>query len=183
MPARIRFGPSGPAETAYSIFDSALAQPTNLWVDASTLVSDAEQIGSMLAPFRTVRQALAYIATQAGTAWSIRLGFGDYSGEGTLSLLPNKRYVFDGIFRSSVLMRLPPMLWTVSGAGTNYVQFRNVEAGLVTLVDGSPAAVTTVLVYENAACQGVNTFNPTPGGGVVTPAGASNVTAILRLAS
>lgn len=152
----LRPSPSGRALDYFTYPLAALALTTTLYVDQHTLVELADQNGSTIAPFATLRAALEYANAQSGVSWHLVMAFGDYSGEGTLSLLPGRRYVFDGVFRSSQVMRLPPMLWTVAGPATNYIQFRNVEAGLVTVLDGSPTSTTTVIVYENAACQGIN---------------------------
>jgi hypothetical protein len=122
----------------------------------NTEVASEDQCGSAIAPYETLAQAIAHANASSGIAWYFKIAFGDYRDEGTLSLLPNKRYVFQGVFRSSVIMRLPPMLWEVAGPGTSYVHFRNVEAGLVTVIDGSPVSTVSVLVYENSACQGIN---------------------------
>lgn len=153
---RVRPSPSGRSLDLVSFAGTSISLPTTLWVDAATLVPEDVQRGSPIAPYATLTQAVAHANADPSIAWHFRISFGDYRGEGTLSLLPNKRYVFEGVFRSSVIMRLPNFLWTLAGPDTSYVHFRNVEAGLVTVVDGTPTSTVAVLVYENAACQGVN---------------------------
>lgn len=153
---RLRFAPSGPPRDYLTLAQTADSEPTTIYIDQSTRVAAADRNGSVLAPFATITEAIAFINEQPGVAWHLECAFGDYSAEPTIELLPNRRYVFDGVFRSSVLMRLPTFLWTVAGPDTSYVQFRNVEAGLVTIVDGSPISTVTVIVYENAACRGIN---------------------------
>lgn len=132
------------------------ALPTTLYVDIETLVDTEDQNGSAIAPYRTLTQAVAHANAQPFTAWYFVIAFGDYRAEPALSLLPNRRYIFEGIFRSSVIMRLPAVNWTVAGPGTSFLLFRNVEAGLVSVVDGTPTSTVAVIVYENSACQGID---------------------------
>lgn len=155
---RIRPSPSGRTIDLLSYALTALALPTTYYVDQSTLVATSDQNGSAVAPYKTLTQAVARAnaSTNSTLAAHFIISFGDYRSEPPLSLIANRRYVFDGIFRSSAVMRMPEVVWTVAGPGTNYLQFRNVEAGLVTVLDGTPTATITVIVYENSACQGIN---------------------------
>ena len=153
---RVRPSPSGRSIDLLTYSSTALALPTTFYVDLSTEVPLEDQNGSAVAPFASITQAIARAHQTAFIAFHFIIAFGDYRSEPPLELLPNKRYVFDGIFRSSVVMRLPLVVWTVAGPDTSYLHFRNVEAGLVTVLDGSPTSAITVIVYENAACQGIN---------------------------
>lgn len=154
--ARVRPSPSGRAIDLLTYTSTASALPTTLYVDIATLVDESDQNGSAVAPYRTLTQAIAHANASSGIAWYFIIAFGDYRSEPPLELLPNRRYVFEGIFRSSVIMRMPTMLWTVAGPDTSFLLFRNVEAGLITVVDGSPTSTVAVIVYENSACQGIN---------------------------
>lgn len=155
-PTRIRPSPSGRAIDLITYSSAAGALPTTLWVDQNTLVPLADQNGSVLAPYATLTAAIGHANAGASSAWLINCAFGDYRAEAPLQLAALKRFVFQGPFRSSVVMRLPQVLWVVRGPGTSYLHFRNVEAGLVTVLDGSPISTTTVIVYENSACLGIN---------------------------
>lgn len=153
---RIRPSPSGRAIDLLTYAATALALPTSLYVEQGTLVPLEDQNGSAVAPYATLTQAVAHANARPQIAWYFVIGFGDYRSEPDLDLLPNRRYVFSGVFRSSVIMRLPHVIWRLAGPSTSYLHFRNVEAGLVTVIDGSPVSTVAVLVYENAACQGIN---------------------------
>lgn len=154
--ARVRPSPSGRAIDLLTYTSTALALPTTLYVDTQTLVETTDQNGSAVAPYRTLTQAIAHANASDGIAWYFVISFGDYQAEAPLTLLPGKRYVFEGVFRSSVIMRLPTAIWTVAGPTTCFLLFRNVEMGLITVIDGSPTATVAVVVYENSACQGIN---------------------------
>lgn len=155
---RVRPSPSGKSLDLLTYSSAALALRTTLYVDMHTLVDSVDQNGSAIAPYRTLTQAVARAnaSTDPTLATHFVVAFGDYRDEPPLQLIDNRRYVFDGVFRSSTVMRLPDVVWTVAGPGTNYLNFRNVEAGLITVLDGSPTATIAVIVYENSACQGIN---------------------------
>jgi len=152
----VRVSPSGKSLEFLTFADTALGLVHTLYVDQNTLVEPEDQCGSSVAPYATLTAAIAHANAGTFTACHFVVAFGDYRSEPPLQLIANRRYVFDGPFRSSVLMRMPLVVWTVAGPDTSYLHFRNVEAGLVTVLDGSPVSATTVIVFENSACQGIN---------------------------
>lgn len=154
--ARVRPSPSGRAIDLLTYNLTALALPTTLYVDAATLTPLSDQYGTAVAPYSTLTAAVARANASSDIAFYFVISFGNYQSEAPLMLLSSRRYIFEGVFRSSVIMRLPTVVWTVASPGTSFLLFRNVEAGLVTVLDGSPVSTTAVIVYENSACQGIN---------------------------
>lgn len=153
---RVRPSPSGRPIDLVTYAATASSLVSTLYVDKATQIALEDQNGSAIAPFSTLTAAVEKANSSAGSAWYFVIAFGDYRSEDPLELSANRRYIFEGIFRSSVVMRLPTIVWTVAGPDTSYLHFRNVEAGLVTVLDGSPVSAVTVIVYENSACQGIN---------------------------
>lgn len=153
---RVRPSPSGKNLDLLTFAATAAALPTTLYVDTATLVETQDQYGSAVAPYKTLTQAIAHANASATAAWQFVIAFGNYSAEAALECLPNKRYIFKGVLRIPGIMRLPPILWTVTGNRTSQIVFQAVTVGLITVLDGIVPAINAICIFEGCECNGID---------------------------
>jgi hypothetical protein len=140
----------------FELSDAAAGFRGMIFVDQNTLVETSAQNGSILAPYRTVTQAVAAINAGASTKTEVFIALGDYSAEPPLSLLPGRLYVFTGSVRGQPFAALPPILWTVAGDLSSILAFRRCTVSLLTILDDAIPAIEAVLSYEDCECRGIN---------------------------
>lgn len=125
------------------------------FVDKSSTIQPEN--GSSVAPFTNVADAAAQaVLLGPATSVTINVAPGDYSTDGTITLVQNVAWILQGAVSESCI--IPAVVWAATGTAapfpTSALVLRNLSVASVTINDGTLPAVSATLALENVDVLG-----------------------------